>query len=49
MSGSRPFEYLICIDFEATCWDEDLGVSLMEKKREIIGEFYVVKKKNVPL
>ncbi|XP_031628709.1 ERI1 exoribonuclease 2-like [Contarinia nasturtii] len=30
------FEYLICIDFEATCEDEDINLQISEQKQEII-------------
>lgn len=39
----RCFEYLICIDFEATCWNENINVQRTEQKQEIIGKFNLVK------
>ncbi|XP_031627688.1 ERI1 exoribonuclease 2-like [Contarinia nasturtii] len=35
-NNSRPFEYLICLDFEATCWEQDMNVRIREQKQEII-------------
>ncbi|XP_031627702.1 ERI1 exoribonuclease 2-like [Contarinia nasturtii] len=36
-NNARPFEYLICLDFEATCWDKvAMDVRIKEQKQEII-------------